>query len=76
LPRYPPLAKKAGTVGLVRVHVVVDETGKVVEILRSEGPTLLKQVAEEAARQWYFEGIAGPGQPVRFTGYIDFNFTL
>lgn len=76
LPRYPPLAKKAGTVGLVRVHVVVDESGKVVGISSSEGPALLKQVAEEAARQWFFEGITGPGQPVRFTGYIDFNFTL
>lgn len=76
LPRYPPLAKKSGTVGLVRVHVIVDESGKVVGISSSEGPALLKQVAEDAARQWYFEGISGSGQPVRFTGYIDFNFTL
>ncbi|HVQ38072.1 MAG TPA: TonB family protein [Pyrinomonadaceae bacterium] len=76
LPRYPALAKKAGAVGLVRVHVVVDESGKVIEISGSDGPTLLKQVAEDAARQWFFEGLAGPGQAVRFTGYIDFNFTL
>jgi TonB family protein len=76
LPHYPALAKKAGAVGLVRVHVVVDESGKVIEISGSEGPVLLRQVAEDAARQWYFEGIAGPGQQVRFTGYIDFNFTL
>ena len=75
LPRYPPMAKKAGAVGLVRVHVVVDENGKVIEVSGSEGPMLLRQVAEDAARQWYFEGIAGPGQQVRFTGYIDFNFT-
>jgi periplasmic protein TonB len=76
LPRYPPLAKRAGAAGLVRVHVVVDETGRVVEVSSSEGPPLLRQVAEDAARQWSFEGIAGPGQHVRFTGYIDFNFTL
>ena len=76
LPRYPPMAKKAGAVGLVRVHVVVDENGKVIEVSGSEGPMLLRQVAEDAAWQWYFEGIAGPGQQVRFTGYIDFNFTL
>jgi TonB family protein len=76
LPHYPPLAKKAGAVGLVRVHVVVDESGKVIQVSSTEGPMLLRQVSEEAARQWYFEGIAGPGQPVRFTGYIDFNFTL
>jgi protein TonB len=76
LPRYPPLAKRAGAAGLVRVHVVVDENGRVVEVSSSEGPPLLRQVAEDAARQWSFEGIAGPGQQVRFTGYIDFNFTL
>ena len=76
LPRYPPMAKKAGAVGLVRVHVVVDENGKVIKVSGSEGPLLLRQVAEDAARQWYFEGIAGPGRQVRFTGYIDFNFTL
>lgn len=76
LPRYPPMAKQMGTSGLVRVHVVVDEKGKVVEVSRSEGPLLLRQVAEDAARGWFFEGIAGPGQSVRFTGYIDFNFTL
>jgi protein TonB len=76
LPRYPPLAKKAGAVGLVRVHVVVDENGTVIEVSSSEGPALLRQVSEDAARQWHFEGIAGPGEQVRFTGYIDFNFTL
>ncbi|MEK6281212.1 MAG: energy transducer TonB [Acidobacteriota bacterium] len=77
LPRYPPIAKQLGTSGLVRVHVVVDETGKVVNISRTEGPLLLRQVAEDAARGWFFEGIMGPGQTIpagRFTGYIDFNF--
>jgi TonB family protein len=76
LPRYPIMARQAGTTGLVRVWVVVDENGKVVEVSRSEGPLLLRQVAEDAARQWFFEGIAGPGKAERFTGYIDFNFTL
>jgi TonB family protein len=79
LPRYPPLAKQTGTTGLVRVHVVVDETGRVVEVARTEGPLLLRQVAEDAARAWSFEGITGPGStahPGRFAGYIEFNFTL
>jgi hypothetical protein len=79
LPRYPPLAKQTGTTGLVRVHVIVDQTGKVVDVSRTEGPMLLRQVAEDAAREWFFEGLAAPGQTLpagRFTGYIDFNFTL
>jgi TonB-like protein len=79
LPRYPPLAKQTGTTGLVRVHVIVDETGKVVDVSRTEGPLLLRQVAEDAAREWFFEGLTGPGHATpagRFMGYIDFNFTL
>ena len=79
LPRYPPLAKQSGTTGLVRVHVIVDQTGKVVDVSHSEGPMLLRRVAEDAAREWFFEGLTPPGQTLpsgRFTGYIDFNFTL
>ena len=72
LPSYPPLAKQNGTVGLVRVYVVIDENGKVIEISRSEGPILLRRAAEDAARQWRFD--ASP-TATRISGYLDFNFT-
>jgi TonB family protein len=76
LPRYPAIAKDSGAAGLVRVHVIVDETGKVIAVSRSEGPVLLRSAAEEAARQWSFEGISSDGRPLRLSGYIDFTFTL
>jgi protein TonB len=76
VPRYPPLAKQTGAAGLVRVHVIVDETGKVVSVSRSEGPVLLRQAAEDAARQWSFQTTPTDGQPLRLKGYIDFNFSL
>jgi TonB family protein len=76
VPRYPPLAKQTGATGLVRVHVIVDETGKVVSVSRSEGPVLLRQAAEDAARQWSFQTTPTDGQPLRLKGYIDFNFSL
>ena len=76
VPRYPTLARQSGAAGLVRVHVIVDETGKVIAVSRSEGPMLLRSAAEEAARQWSFEGIQSAGQPARLRGYIDFTFTL
>lgn len=76
LPRYPPMAKQTGAVGLVRVHLIVDETGKVVSVSRSEGPVLLRQAAEDAARQWSFQTTPTDGQPLRLKGYIDFNFSL
>ena len=75
VPRYPPLAKQSGTAGLVRVHVIV-EAGKVVAVSSSEGPLLLRQAAEDAARQWTFQSVVIEGKPARLNGYIDFNFSL
>jgi tetratricopeptide (TPR) repeat protein len=75
VPVYPPLAKQSGAVGLVRVHVIV-EGGKVIAVSRSEGPMLLRQAAEDAARQWSFQVVSIEGRPTRLSGYIDFNFTL
>jgi len=76
LPRYPLIAKQIGAAGLVRVHVIVDETGKVIAVSHSEGPMLLRSAAEEAARQWSFERVSSDGRPARLRGYIDFTFTL
>ncbi len=76
VPEYPALARQAGAAGLVRVHVIVDETGKVIEVSRSEGHMLLRRVAEDAARQWFFDTNLSENRPSRLSGYIDFNFTL
>jgi TonB family protein len=76
LPHYPPMAKQSGAIGLVRVHVIVNETGKVISVSSSEGPSMLRQAAEDAARQWAFEVSSSDGRPVRISGFIDFNFTL
>jgi protein TonB len=76
VPRYPQLAQQSGTAGSVRVYVVIDENGEVVEISRSEGPLLLRRAAEEAARQWRFAPSSDSATPTRITGYLDFNFTL
>ncbi len=75
VPHYPVIAKSSGASGLVRVHVIV-EGGKVIAVSRSEGPMLLRQAAEEAARQWLFQTVSIEGRPARLNGYIDFNFTL
>ena len=76
LPTYPLMAKAAAAQGLVRVYVTVDETGKVVSVSRSEGPSLLKVAAENAARRWVFAATEVDGKSVRVAGYIDFNFSL
>ena len=76
VPVYPQIARNASAEGIVRVYVTIDETGNVNEIAKSEGPTLLRGAAEDAARRWKFSPTLVAGKPVRLTGFIEFNFTL
>ena len=74
-PSYPQLAKSAGVVGVVKVYVVVDESGAVAAVQSTDGPVLLRKAAEDAARRWKFNPTVVDGQPVRVSGYISFSFT-
>jgi TonB family protein len=76
VPVYPQIARNAAAEGIVRVYVTVDEQGNVTEIAKSEGPSLLRGAAEDAARRWKFSPASIAGKPVRLTGFIEFNFTL
>ena len=75
VPVYPQMAKSAGVSGLVRIKVIVDEGGSVASIVWTEGPTLLRQAAQDALRQWKFQPVVVDGKPVRATGYVDFGFS-
>jgi TonB family protein len=75
MPTYPPLAKSSGAEGVVRVYVIIDESGKVGEVTSVDGPLLLRQSAEDAARQWRFSPTVKDGKTVRLGGFIEFNFT-
>jgi TonB family protein len=74
-PNYPPNAKSRSVTGTVRVFAIVDENGKI-WVTNSEGPMLLRGAAEEAAKAWTFPPSTMSGKPVRFAGYIDFEFKL
>jgi protein TonB len=58
----------------VTVYLLVDEKGEVVSVERSEGPVQLRSAAAEAARRWKFNPTVINGEPVRVTGYLNFNF--
>lgn len=74
-PVYPSMARTHNVTGTVRVFAIVDENGKI-WITNSEGPMLLRQAAEEAARGWVFPPSTFAGKPVRLAGYLDFDFKL
>jgi len=74
-PVYPSTAKARGVFGTVRVFAIIDENGKI-WVNNSEGPMLLRQAAEEAAKAWTFPPSTLNSKPVRLAGYLDFEFKL
>ncbi len=74
-PVYPAMAKTHNVTGTVRVFAIVDENGKL-WITNSEGPMMLRQAAEEAAKGWVFPPPTFAGKPARLAGYLDFDFKL
>jgi TonB family protein len=75
-PSYPQTAKAAHVGGVVTVYLEIDENGTVTTVHRTNGPQLLRQAAEDAARRWKFRPTVVEGQPRRVLGFINFNFTL
>ena len=74
-PNYPSAARSHNVTGTVRVFAIVDENGKI-WVTNSEGPMLLRQAAEDAAKAWTFAPPNVGGKPVRLAGYLDFEFKL
>jgi hypothetical protein len=74
-PVYPTQARTNNVSGTVRVFAIVDENGKI-WVTNSEGPMLLRQAAEDAAKGWTFPPSNVNGKPVRLAGYLDFDFKL
>lgn len=73
-PPYPPAARAVRASGAVNVQVTINESGSVVSASAVSGHPLLKQAAEQAARQARFAPTLLSGQPVSVTGVIVYNF--
>ena len=75
-PAYPAAARAAGVTGRVVVHVEIGEGGDVATAEAIEGPPLLRDAAEEAARQARFPPTRLSGEPVRVSGVVTYDFRL
>jgi TonB family protein len=73
---YPPAARTMRSTGTVRVDVMISETGDVAEVSKTTGPPLLQGAAKDAIKKWKFKPFTRDGQPVKASGYVNFNFNL
>ncbi len=73
-PKYPPIARAAHVSGTVRVQVVVDENGNVMNAHAVSGHPLLQAAAVAAAYQAKFVPTKLSGQPVKVSGVLSYNF--
>ena len=74
VPDYPEAAKASGVGGDVVVRLTIDESGRVIEAIATDGPMVLRASAEKAARQALFSPTKLSGQPVRLWGYLVYHF--
>ncbi len=75
-PIYPDAAKRMRTQGVVTVEVILDESGKVLSATAKDGPAILRDAAEQAARKARFTPTKLSGQPVKVSGVIQYKFSL
>jgi protein TonB len=75
-PAYPAAARAAGVTGRVVVHIEIGEDGDVVTAKAIDGPSLLRDAAEEAAHQAHFSPTRLSGEPVRVSGVVTYDFWL
>ena len=62
-PDYPPIAKMANVEGDIRLTLEVDQSGGVVRVVTSTGPTLLRKAAETAAERYRYRPFEVNGAP-------------
>jgi TonB family protein len=74
VPEVPVAARSSRTFGTVKVTVAIDETGNVVSAKATDGPIVLRQAAENAARRWKFRPATQNGRPTSTMQVIQFNF--
>jgi len=75
-PTYPIAAKNMRMTGVVKVEVLVNESGEVSEVQNTTGPPMLQRAAVDAVKKWRFKPFSRDGQPVKASGFVNFNFAL
>jgi periplasmic protein TonB len=74
IPEYPSQLRRARVGGIVTVTITVDAQGRVVNVRSIDGPNILRQFAEAAAKRWRYEPATMNGTPLESSVNVTFNF--
>ena len=75
-PVYPVMAKNLRLTGVVKVDLVIDESGQVAKVQNLSGPAMLQRAATDAVKKWRFKPFTRDGLATKATGFVSFNFSL
>lgn len=75
-PTYPALAKTQHISGDVSIDALIDANGKVTTMKVLSGPTLLRQAAMDAVRQWKYQPAALDGKTVSMHLTVTVQFRM
>jgi TonB family protein len=75
-PVYPPLARQTKVSGIVKLHVLIDRLGNVIELQAISGHPLLIQSAMDAVKQWQYKPTLLNGRPVLVETEVNVIFDL
>jgi protein TonB len=73
-PKYPKEAMKKHIRGTVRMEILVDRDGRVIETNVLSGDALLARAATQALRKWRYRPILLNGKPVQVLTEVNINF--
>lgn len=76
VPVYPAVAKQSRITGVIKVDVVVNESGKVESAKAASGNVMLRQPAVDAALRAKFAPTLKAGTPVKVAGFLQYEFKL
>lgn len=75
-PVYPTVAKQAHIQGNVVISTQIDKVGNVVHMQVISGPTMLRQAALDALRQWKYAPSTLNGQPISIEMLVTVKFQI
>jgi TonB family protein len=73
-PAYPPEAQTARIVGVVRIEIAVDETGKVQDLYLISGHPMLAPPAMRSVKLWKYKPFQIEGKPAVVRTEVDIGF--